>query len=151
MNKYSEKVTLTADFVLAPSNRYCGWVIFNNGYYFGSGNTLTKMIRNIKQKLWKKYHNTISFNIMLAPKPTDRSEVPTNKMSTHFCTGSYFNHKATDFLTKDQAETFERMKPKAEPKPEPGPDQRPEPGPDVRLKSKLTAHPKLQKKRKIQF
>lgn len=125
MNKYSEKVTLMADFVLAPSNRYCGWVVFNNGYWFGSGNTLTKMIRNIKQTLWKKYHDAISFNIILAPKPTDRSEVPTNKMSGHFRAGSYFNHKITGFLTEDQVETFERMKPKAEPMVEPKPEPKP--------------------------
>lgn len=124
--KYLERVVLTADFVLAPSNRYCGWVVFNNGYWFGSGNTLLKMIRNIKQTLWKKYHETISFNIMLAPKPADRSEVPIEKMSSQFRGASYFNHKMTGLLTEEQAETFERMKPKVEPKTEPKVEPKPD-------------------------
>ena len=123
--KYLERVVLQADFVLAPSNRYCGWVVFNNGYWFGSGNTLLKMIRNIKQTLWKKYHETISFNIMLAPKPSDRSEVPVEKMSSQFRGASYFAHKMTGLLTEEQAETFERMKPKVEPVAEPKPEPKP--------------------------
>lgn len=103
--------TYIANFILAPSNRYVGWIVYNNGYFFGSGNTITRMIRNIKQVLYKIYGNR-KWDIVLASKSTPKEEVPLHKMAKKFQTLSYFGHKLTDRLTKDQKVVWNRSKPK---------------------------------------
>lgn len=103
------------DFVLAPSNKYVGWVVYNNGYFFGSGNNLSRMVHNVKQGIYKTFKGKVKLVCHLASRPTERHDVPVHKMTEHFKTMSYFAHKTTGFLTEEQAETFERIKPKAEP------------------------------------
>lgn len=112
MNNYTtEKAKLTANFILAPSNRYVGWVIFNNGYFFGSGITLLKMMRNIKQNLWKAYGNKRMFKVSLASKPTDSLDVPEDKMTDRFKVCSYYAQKITGILTRDQWNSVNKTKP----------------------------------------
>lgn len=120
---YTERPTRTVDFVLAPSDKYVGWCIYNNAYYFGSANNLSRLLHNVNQSIYKAHKMHLS--LRLASKQTDRKDVPVDKMTNHFKTGSYFNHKTTGFLTEEQAEIFERMKPKAEPKAEPKPEPKP--------------------------
>lgn len=101
--------TYIANFILAPSNRYVGWIVYNNGYFFGSGNSLTAMVRNIKQVLYKRYGNR-KWDIIIASKSTPKEEVPLEKMASKFKTLSYFAHKTKDKITKDQIPTFNRIK-----------------------------------------
>ena len=106
---YKEKETRIVNFVLAPSNRYVGWVIYNNAYYFGSANTLGRLIHNVNLSLYRIHK--ITLKLRLASKPTDKQWVPVNKMTEHFKSGSYFNHKLTGMLTEEQAIIHERSKP----------------------------------------
>lgn len=112
---YIEKENLKCEFLLAPSNKYVGWAVFNNGYYFGSGNNLSSMMHNVKQSLWKVFKSKKLFRLNLATKPTDRSDVPVEKMTDRFKTVSYFNHKIKDTLTKEQAEIHEETKSNVDP------------------------------------
>ena len=106
MNNYTtDKAVLTANFILAPSNRYVGWVEFNNGYWFGSGYTLLKMIRNIKQNLWKCYGSKKMFKILLASKPSAVEDVPEDKMTDRFKMCSYYATTKTGKLTRGQLNT----------------------------------------------
>lgn len=100
----------TCNFILAPSNRYVGWVVHNNGYFFGSASTLGGLIRNVKQTLWKTYGSGVIFTIHLASKPTEKENMPFEKMSSRFKTRCYFGHKTKDKLTKEQKTTWERAK-----------------------------------------
>ena len=102
--------TYVANFILAPSNRYVGWVVYNNGYFFGSGNTLTRMLRNIKLVMYKQYGRWKEFKLVLANKSTPKEFVPLEKMADRFKTMSYFAHKTKDRVTKDQIPTFNRIK-----------------------------------------
>lgn len=125
MMNYIEREERVVHFVLAPSNRYVGWIVYNNAYYFGSANRLGRLLHNVNLAVYRLHQNRVKFKLRLASKPTDRKDVPVDKMTDHFKSGSYFNHKITGFLTEDQAETFERMKPKVEPKAEPKVEPKP--------------------------
>lgn len=100
----------TVNFLIAPSNKYVGWVVYNNGYFFGSGNNLSSMIRNIRQKLWKTYGRSVGIKMHIASRPTLFDAVPLEKMSDRFKAVSYFKHKTTDRLTKEQRNSWERTR-----------------------------------------
>lgn len=117
---YIERETRIVNFILAPSNRYVGWVVYNNGYYFGSANTLSRLLHNVNLSLYRLHK--ITLRLRLASKPTEKDEVPMDKMSQHFLTSSYFNHKLTGLLTAEQAKVHERTKVKTEPEPKSEPD-----------------------------
>ena len=103
---YIERETRIVNFILAPSNRYVGWVVYNNGYYFGSANTLSRLLHNVNLSIYRLHK--ITLRLRLASKPTEKNEVPLEKMTEHFKTGSYFNHTLTGRLTKEQAQVHKR-------------------------------------------
>lgn len=104
----TNKQTLTIEFLLAPSNRYVGWVVYNNAYYYGSANTLERLEHNVQQNLWKSYGKGLNVRLRLASKPTEREFVPLDKMSNHFKSRAYFAHKMVDTVRKDQRPVFKR-------------------------------------------
>ena len=105
----TKKETLTMDFVLAPSGRYVGWVVYNNGYFFSSAEKLEDLHHNIRNKIQKKLGNGLRLSLVLASKPTEREFVPLNLMPKKLKTQSYFNHKLTDKVEKYQKSVFERL------------------------------------------
>lgn len=104
----TDKQTLTIEFLLAPSNRYVGWVVYNNAYYWGSANTLERLEHNVQQSLWKSHGKGLNIRLRLASKPTEREFVPLDKMSNHFKGRAYFAHKMIDTVRKDQRPVFKR-------------------------------------------
>lgn len=91
----------TIYFCLSPANKYVGWTIYENGYYFGSGNTLDEMDKNVRATLYfKKKISRRGFT--LASAPTKRENVPLDKMSKMFLSKSWYGHKMSDSLTAAQ-------------------------------------------------
>ena len=103
--------TLTVNFLLAPTNRYVGQVVYNNGYFFGSANTIDRLIHNVGQSLWKFYGKNLNVKLYLASKPTAKCDVPLHKMSVKFKSRSYFGHKLTSCATEEQKEVINRIMP----------------------------------------
>lgn len=91
----------TIYFCLSPANKYVGWTIYENGYYFGSGNTLDEMDKNVRATLYfKKKISRRGFT--LASAPTKRENVPLDKMSKIFLSKNWYGHKMSDSLTAAQ-------------------------------------------------
>lgn len=88
-------------FCLGPANYYVGWTIYNNGYYFGSGNTIEQCFDNVRQSIYCKTRMS-KRGFTLASKPTDRKDVPIEKMPRGFKTRCWFGHKLTDVVTDSQ-------------------------------------------------
>lgn len=68
---------------------WVGWAEYENGTYFSSGRTLDLLDRNIKNNLYNA-KRVPSTQIYMYSKPSELSEVPTEKMTRMFRT-KYWN------------------------------------------------------------
>lgn len=79
------------NYCLAPSGNYVGWIVVDNGHYFGSGRTIDAMLKNVKYTLY--FHKRMSVKgLYLNDKPTLLPEVPVQFMTKAFKTRAWFNH-----------------------------------------------------------
>lgn len=88
-------LNVEVNFILAPTNRYVGWIIYNNAHWFGSGETLSLMYHNIRQKMWKEYgtESMPKLKFRIAPAPTKPEDVPIQFMSERFLQRAYYGGK----------------------------------------------------------
>lgn len=80
---------------------WVGWAEYENGAYFSSGRTLDLLDRNIKNKLYNA-KRVPSTQIYMYSKPSELSEVPTEKMTRMFHT-KYWNKGVPETATAEVA------------------------------------------------
>lgn len=80
---------------------WVGWAEYENGTYFSSGRTLDLLDRNIKNNLYNA-KRIPSTQIYMYSKPSELSEVPTEKMTRMFRT-KYWNKGAPETTSSETA------------------------------------------------
>lgn len=96
----------------APSGLYVGWIVKDNGHYWGSGRTYSDMEAHVKNTLYQARKCPTS-GYFLDSSPVDQSDVPVELMAKAFKTRAWLGgsekakkitEEAVNKAIKEQAE-----------------------------------------------
>lgn len=109
-NKYPK----TIYFCRSPySDKWIGWIIKDNAYYWGSGRSLDDLVMHVKGTLYG-YKQCSTAGYIIDTKPTPVDQVPVDKMSKMFYTKGWMGGPAKASEVREKAYQDSLTQPKEE-------------------------------------